>query len=54
MENIHTDDRCKGVKRCYSKKKKRLISGLLEIVILIVTSDNQKIFDINGFLGLFN
>ena len=36
------------------KKKKRLISGLLEIVIFIVTSDNQKIFDINGFLGLFN
>ena len=52
MENMHTDDRCKGVKS--SKKKKRLVSGLLEIVILIVTSDNQKIFDINGFLGLFN
>ena len=53
MENMHADDRCKGVKRCYSKKKK-LVSGLLEIVILIVTSDNQKIFYINGFLGLFN
>ena len=54
MENMHADDRCKGVKRCHSKKKKRLISGLLEIVILIVTSDNQKIFDINGFQGLLN
>ena len=55
MENMHADDRCKRVKRCYSKKKKkRLVSGLLEIVIFIVTSDNQKIFDINGFLGLFN
>ena len=45
-----------GVKgsRDVTVKKKRLISGLLEIVILIVTSDNQKIFDINGFLDLFN
>ena len=40
-----------GVKGSRAVKKKRLVSGLLEIVILIVTSDNQKIFDINGFLG---
>ena len=53
MENMHADDRCKGVKSS-KKKKKRLVCGLLEIVILIVTSENQKIFDINGFLGLFN
>ena len=33
-----------GVKgsRDVTVKKKRLISGLLEIVILIVTSENQK------------
>ena len=44
----------KGSRDVTVKKKKRLVSGLLEIVIFIVTSDNQKIFDINGFLGLFN
>ena len=44
----------KGSRDVTVKKKKRLISGLLEIVILIVTSDNQKIFDFNGFQGLFN
>ena len=23
MENMHADDRCKGVKRCHIKKKKK-------------------------------
>ena len=65
MENMHADDRCKGVKSIKKKKKKahgawivpsvrKTTSTLLEIVVLIVTSDNQKIFDISGFLGLFN
>ena len=32
----------KGSRDVTVKKKKRLISGLLEIVILTVTSNNQK------------